>query len=216
LDMNAVKKDMKRLLTDSQECWPADYGNYGPFFIRLAWHCSGSHRQSDGKAHGACPAGAGPSPKEAYASSSLPWPGMCGTGKGDDTFTSGFEGPWTTRPTKWDNEFYQMLLGKEWEKHTGPGGHWQWRIKDAAGPLAGLIRLTSDMALLSDPEYLDIVKEFSTNMRFNEAFDSAWFKLTTTNGSNRWSEAAKCDVGILPEEIKNAPVMLGGDAPVAV
>lgn len=55
LDIEAVQEDLKMLMTDSQEWWPADYGNYGPFFIRLAWHCSGSFRATDGR--GGCSGG---------------------------------------------------------------------------------------------------------------------------------------------------------------
>uniref|UniRef100_A0A7S4SPD2 Plant heme peroxidase family profile domain-containing protein n=1 Tax=Alexandrium monilatum TaxID=311494 RepID=A0A7S4SPD2_9DINO len=353
LDLTAVMQDLEQLMTTSQDCWPADYGHYGPLFVRLAWHCSGSYRNTDGhggcaggrqrfeperswadntnldkarallwpikekygdglswgdlftlagttaiysmggpvteycagrldspdgtdsldlgpspqqeryapckvngtctkplgsttvgliylnpegpvvekpdgswapdpnpagsardirdafgrmgmndsetvaliggghafgKTHGACPLGAGPPPLEDPTN---PWPGMCGSGKGKDTFTSGFEGPWSTRPTSWDNEFFRFLRSNTWEKHLGPGGHWQWRVAGAKGELAGIMRLTSDVALLHDDKYAAIVEEYADNPQaFDEAFSAAWFKLTTDGGM--WSREKKC------------------------
>ena len=52
LDYQALKKDLNDLMTDSQEWWPADYGHYGPFFIRMTWHAAGTYRTSDGRGGG--------------------------------------------------------------------------------------------------------------------------------------------------------------------
>jgi catalase-peroxidase len=60
-----------------------------------------------GKTHGACPDGPGPSPMQDPEN---PWPGECGTGSGADAFTSGFEGPWTSQPTQWDNDYFKYLV----------------------------------------------------------------------------------------------------------
>lgn len=365
LNLEAVKADIVKVMTESKQCWPADFGNYGPFFIRLAWHCSGSYRSTDGKGgcaggrqrfeperswadntnldkarallapikekygaglswgdlftlagttalrsmgapikqfcfgridsndgelslglgpspeqekeapcpingkcerplgsttvgliylnpegpvakvngswtpnpdptlsvkdvrdsfkrmdhddrdtvaliggghafgkgHGACPDGAGPSPKDVFSNPSngdVPWPGLCGTGKGNDTFTAGFEGPWTTKPLQWDNEFFKNLIDNDWEKFIGPGGHWQWRIKKPTTAAdAQLMRLTSDMSLLEDESYRKLVREFASNITaLEEAFDVAWTKLITKGGT--WSSERRCDAGTFP------------------
>jgi len=361
LNLAQVKADIVERLTDSDPNWPADYGNYGPFFVRLAWHCSGTFRKTDGvggcsggrqrfdveaswpdntnldkarallapiknkygiglswgdlfvlagttalrsmgapiatfcagriddpdgqlsaplgptavqeetapcagpengacqddpdktnlapttigliyvnpegpmgdpdpslsanqirvsfgkmghddrstvaliggghafgKTHGACTIenAAGSPPDKSYnlTNPHLPWLGKCGSGKlkGKDknTFTSGFEGPWTSTPTRWGNEYFKYLLEKTWAKKIGPGGHWQWYMtEDASDPI---MRLTTDLALINDPEYKQIVEEFAANMTaLDEAFDRAWTDLTTSGG--KWSPNKKCD-----------------------
>jgi len=127
-----------------------------------------------GKTHGACPLGPGPSPAE---QPSNPWPGKCGTGKGKDTYTSGFEGSWTTSPTRWGNEYFYQLVTYNWTVHKGPGGHWQWKATN--GP-PKLMMLTSDIALTRDPKYFSIVKMFADNQTLlNEQFSRAWYKLVS-------------------------------------
>merc|ERR1719183_2598671 len=99
--------------------------------------------------------------------SEFAWDGTCGAGKlkgvGSNIVTSGFEGPWTFTPTQWGNGFFKGLVNFEWERHTGPGGHQQWRVVNGTGPAAGLMRLTSDVALINDPRYLDLVNEFAAD-----------------------------------------------------
>ena len=139
-----------------------------------------------GKCHGACPAGAGKPPKEDPIN---PWPGLCGKGKGKDTFTSGFEVVWTTNPTQWDNEFFKSLLRFEWELFKGPADKNQWKVKANNTLFAPSVdgkskesigMLTTDIALIRDKKYLDLVKRFASDQEaLDEAFAYAWYKLTT-------------------------------------
>jgi len=149
-----------------------------------------------GKAHGACSGGApGNSPKEAFEKDEPIWKGSCGNGKGENTFTSGFEGHWTSKPQTWDNEFFKDLVGKTWVLDSSPAGQGQYKMDET--DTHSRIRLATDMALLYDEDYKKIVEEFANETngqtRLNEAFDIAWDALTITKHSGEWSAEARCD-----------------------
>ena len=351
LDLAAVKRDIAEVLTTSQDWWPADFGNYGPLMIRMAWHSAGTYRISDGrggagagqqrfaplnswpdnvsldkarrlmwpvkkkygqklswadliiltgnvalesmgfktfgfgggradvwepdedvywgpettwlgderytgnreleeplgavqmgliyvnpegpngnpdplaaardiretfrrmamndeetvaliagghtfgKTHGAGPADAvGPDPEAApLEQQGLGWKSTYGTGSGRDAITSGIEVTWTDTPTAWDNSFFRILFGFEWELTQSPAGAHQWQPKDGAG--AGTVpdpadpadpskrrvptMLTTDLSLRFDPIYEPISRRFMADQEaFADAFARAWFKLT--------------------------------------
>ncbi|MCF2525864.1 catalase/peroxidase HPI [Yinghuangia soli] len=348
LDLPAVKRDIAEVLTTSQDWWPADFGNYGPLMIRMAWHSAGTYRISDGrggagagqqrfaplnswpdnasldkarrllwpvkkkygqslswadlmvltgnvaletmgfktfgfgggredvweseedvywgpeqewlgderytgnrelenplgavqmgliyvnpegpngnpdpiaaardiretfrrmamndeetvaliagghtfgKTHGAGPADAvGADPEAApLEEQGLGWRSTYGTGVGGDAITSGLEGIWTNTPTAWDNSFFDILFGYEWELFQSPAGANQWRPKDGAGadtvPDAfdpakkhAPTMLTTDLSLRFDPAYEQISRRFHENPAdFADAFARAWYKLT--------------------------------------
>ena len=348
LDLAALKADIVALMTESQDWWPADYGHYGPFFIRMAWHSAGTYRTADGrggggtgnqrfaplnswpdnvnldkarrllwpvkqkygntiswadlmilagncalesmgfktfgfaggradiwepeediywgtetewlgdkrysgertlenplaavqmgliyvnpegpngepsvqasgrdiretfarmamndeetvalvagghtfgKCHGAGDAAqVGPEPEAApIENQGLGWANSQGTGHGGDTISSGIEGAWTANPVKWDNGYFDVLFGYDWDLVKSPAGAWQWvptnpADKDLA-PAAhdasekGItIMTTADMAMRMDPIYGPISKRFHENPdQFADAFARAWFKLT--------------------------------------
>jgi catalase-peroxidase len=145
-----------------------------------------------GKVHGAAPGthvGREPegSPIEQQG---LGWKNTFGSGKGDDTITSGLEGAWTPNPTRWDTGYFDMLFGYEWELVKSPAGAWQWQAKnvpekhlvpDAHDPSKKRppIMTTADMSMRMDPIYEKIARRFHANPKeFADAFARAWFKLT--------------------------------------
>ena len=349
LDLKAIKKDLYALMTDSQDWWPADYGHYGPFFIRMAWHSAGTYRTFDGRGGastgsqrfaplnswpdnvnldkarallwpikqkygnriswadlfvltGNCalesmglktfgfgggrvdiwepeediywgpeatwlgderytgerdlanplaavqmgliyvnPEGpnANPDPlasardiRETFArmamndyetvaltagghtfgkthgagdpgkyvgvepeagpleDQGLGWKNVMGSGVGADTISSGLEGAWTPTPITWDNSYFEVLLGYDWELTKSPAGAQQWtptkasmaRMAPAAhdpSKMEPLMMSTADMAMKMDPAYAKISKHFHENPdEFADAFARAWFKLT--------------------------------------
>ncbi|AWX56476.1 catalase/peroxidase HPI [Brevibacillus brevis] len=348
LDYQALKQDLYDLMTNSQDWWPADYGHYGPLFIRMAWHSAGTYRTGDGrggagtgtqrfaplnswpdnanldkarrllwpikqkygnkiswadlyilagnaaiesmggktigfgggradvwhpeediywgaekewlgdkrytgdrelenplaavqmgliyvnpegpngnpdplasardiretfkrmgmndeetvalvagghtfgKAHGAGDAAlVGPEPEAApLEAMGLGWQSTHGSGIGRDAITSGIEGAWTANPTQWDNGFFELLFGYEWELTKSPAGAHQWvAVNPADEHLApdaedASVRVptmmtTADMALRMDPAYEKISRRYYENPEeFADAFATAWFKLT--------------------------------------
>ncbi|NBU29468.1 MAG: catalase-peroxidase, partial [Caulobacteraceae bacterium] len=145
-----------------------------------------------GKAHGAGDAAlVGPEPEAAHiAQQGLGWKNSFGSGKGVDAITSGLEGAWTPNPIRWDNGYFETLLGHDWELTTSPAGAHQWRPKDPAAqntvPDAhdparrhAPMMATTDLALKVDPAYAAISRRFHDNPdQFAGAFARAWFKLT--------------------------------------
>ena len=347
LDFDALKKDLNDLMTDSQEWWPADYGHYGPFFIRMTWHAAGTYRTGDGRGGGGTgaqrfaplnswpdngnldkarrllwpvkqkygkkiswadllilagnvaiesmggktfgfgggrpdiwapeedinwgaekewltnerysgvrdladplgavqmgliyvnpqgpdgdpdPVASGRDVRETFARMAMNdeetvalvagghtfgkghgagaedhvqlepegaplenmgfgWQSTHASGKGADTITSGFEGAWTADPTKWDNGYFDLLFGYEWEKVETPAGKIVWHAigqkeedmaPDAADPSKKVptMMTTADMSMREDPAYREISKRFHENPEeFADAFARAWFKL---------------------------------------
>jgi catalase-peroxidase len=145
-----------------------------------------------GKAHGAGdPTLVGPEPEAApIEAQGLGWINQFGSGKGVHTTTSGIEGAWKPNPTTWDNGYFDMLFGYEWELVKSPAGAWQWLAKDVKeehlipdahdpSKKARPMMTTADLSLRFDPIYEPISRRFHQDpAAFADAFARAWFKLT--------------------------------------
>lgn len=118
------------------------------------------------------------------------WINPINNGNGADTLTSGLEGSWTTNPTRWDNEYFHLLLNYDWELKKSPAGAWQWEpinIKEEDKPFDAFdptkrnnpIMTDADMAMKMDPIYREISELFHKDQAyFEDVFARAWFKLT--------------------------------------
>lgn len=121
---------------------------------------------------------------------SMGWKNTYQSGVLDDAITSGLEGAWTPNPTRWDDEYFDVLLNYDWELTKSPAGAHQWtptaESQAKRAPKAGnanesqaLMMSTADMALKMDPTYLEISKRFHEDHEaFADAFARAWYKLT--------------------------------------
>lgn len=145
-----------------------------------------------GKCHGAAsPTYVGPEPEAApIEQQGLGWKNSYKTGKGPDTISSGLEGAWKAEPTKWTMGYLKTLFKYQWELVKSPAGAYQWLAKDvdekdmvvdAYDPLKKHrpMMTTADLALIYDPIYRAIAKDYLENpKKFEEDFARAWFKLT--------------------------------------
>ncbi len=143
-----------------------------------------AHGAGDPKLVGAEPEGA---PIEAQG---LGWINALGTGKGVHTTTSGIEGAWKPNPTKWDNGYFDMLFGYEWELTKSPAGAHQWVAKNVkpehmipdahdSSKKHPPMMTTADLSLRFDPGFEKVSRKFHQDPQaFADAFARAWFKLT--------------------------------------
>ena len=144
-----------------------------------------------GKGHGAGPdSNVGSEPEGASLEEmGFGWTSSYESGKGSDTITSGFEGAWTSNPTQWDNGYFDLLLGYDWELVETPAGAYVWHAIDQkeedlapdaedSSKKVPTMMTTADLALKEDPIYNKISKRFHENPdEFADAFARAWFKL---------------------------------------
>ncbi|WP_435751211.1 catalase/peroxidase HPI [Thauera sp. AutoDN2] len=145
-----------------------------------------------GKAHGnGSAANLGPAPEGAdLEEQGFGWMNHTTRGIGRNTVTSGIEGAWTSKPTKWDNGYFDMLFKHDWWLQKSPAGAWQWEpvhIAEEDMPVdvedpsirCKPMMTDADMALKFDPEYRKIAERFRDDQAyFEEVFARAWFKLT--------------------------------------
>ena len=149
---------------------------------------AGGH--SFGKTHGAGPAShVGENPEaSSIEEQGFGWKSNYGEGKGKDAITSGLEVTWTSTPTTWGHEYFDILFNNEWELTKSPAGANQWVAKNAKTSIPDAFdkstlhlptMLTTDLSLRFDPEYEKISRNFLDNPEaFTIAFGKAWFKLT--------------------------------------
>ena len=144
-----------------------------------------------GKMHGNGPADAvGAEPEGAgLAEQGFGWINANETGVGQFTVTSGLEGAWTPTPTQWDNKYLETIFSHEWELVMSPAGAQQWQpreVKDGfmvppvepGAPETKPTMSTADMAMITDPAYLEISKRYYEHPdQLADAFARAWFKL---------------------------------------
>jgi catalase-peroxidase len=144
------------------------FGNMGFNDVESVSLIGGGH--AFGKCHGAC---------------TDPVNGVCGDGVGTDgnqlTKTGDFEGPWTSTPAKWSNEYFNNLLNFEWNLTESPAGGPQWTPFNSDGsPGPSILMLTSDLAFTKDASYSELVNLYAANITALEKdFGASWYRLVS-------------------------------------
>jgi len=130
-----------------------------------------------------------------------PTDGTCGTGveagRGKNTVSSGFEGPWTRSPSRWNYDFFDALLSEEWVPAKSPYGADQWHTRNETSKFARTMRLTSDVSLVADKIYRPIVEEYAADhAQFDADFADAWFKLVHRSEDHPHKDDLEKDAGV--------------------
>jgi catalase-peroxidase len=130
-----------------------------------------------------------------------PTDGTCGSGLesglGENTVSSGFEGPWTRTPSQWNYDYFEATLDEDWEPMKSPYGNDQWRTTDRSSKYAHTRRLTADMSIVTDKIYRTIAEEYSRDHEtFDNDFADAWFKLVHRSADHPHQDDLEKDAGV--------------------
>eukprot|EP00928_Gymnodinium_smaydae_P052988 TRINITY_DN37097_c0_g1_i1.p1 TRINITY_DN37097_c0_g1~~TRINITY_DN37097_c0_g1_i1.p1 ORF type:complete len:525 (-),score=106.71 TRINITY_DN37097_c0_g1_i1:137-1648(-) len=187
------------------------------FELRMGWSAretvaliGGGHTL--GRTHGNCDLsgttwaaqpynGVGPYFEAVPGSGRGPTDGTCGSGSeaglGPNTVSSGFDGPWTRTPSKWNYDYFEAMVSEDWVPTKSPFGNDQWMTKDKNSKYAHTRRLTADLALMADEKYKEIATEYANDYyQFDEDFAAAWFKLMHRSENHPHQDDLEKDAGV--------------------
>jgi catalase (peroxidase I) len=130
-----------------------------------------------------------------------PTDGTCGTGPeaglGPNTVSSGFDGPWTRTPSRWNYDYFSAMFEEPWEPVKSPYGNDQWWTSDRSSKYANVRRLTADMSLVSDAIYREVAMEYAKDHKaFDSDFADAWYKLVHRSGDHPDADDLEKDAGV--------------------
>jgi len=130
-----------------------------------------------------------------------PTDGTCGSGPeaglGPNTVSSGFDGPWTRTPSRWNYDYFSAMFDEPWEPVKSPYGNDQWWTSDRSSKYANVRRLTADMSLVSDAIYREVAMEYAKDHKaFDSDFADAWYKLVHRSGDHPDADDLEKDAGV--------------------